>query len=185
MTSFDYLHARRRQSFRQTIERIVPPGLLLPCLGTIAAFSVVVCAWAVQAHRLHRALRAEAAYEMRYEQTDRQVRAASRAVAKERSMERLDKRLQLITGSGYAEARRLAEIANDVPRHAWITTIARRQDGYDVEGGTKSLTSVGALIAALLRARYLRNPLLVNVTRAGMAAGGSSIKYDLRLEATP
>lgn len=182
MTSFDYLHAKRPQSLWQMLERLIPQECIAPWFGVTAALVVVACAWAIQAHRLDRALRAEAAYETRYESAERQVRIANRAAARRIAIDRMGLRLQAIAGSGYGEARRLAEIANNIPQHAWITTIARRRSGYYVEGGADNLSRVGALLAALMHARYVREPMLVSVTSAGSGSGDFRVKYGLRLE---
>jgi hypothetical protein len=70
---------------------------------------------------------------------------------------------QLSRRSGPAAAIAIARIGNDVPRHAWLDTLAHSDAGYDLSGGASTVETISTAITALGHALPGSGATLVSV----------------------
>lgn len=94
---------------------------------------------------------------------------ASKAALAERQLERVrvddllafDRRLRAIRTSGSRVSLRLADIANRVPEHAWLTTLSRTSSGIAIAGKSTGFPVVGTTMEGLMKSATLSAPTLI------------------------
>jgi hypothetical protein len=161
---FDYLHdappdfVDRLRSFR------FPPALRWPLavLSTIVFTSLG--AYGIFSLAIASARATEAQALARYESSKAAVARARLERAHIAELLVLDARLREIRDSGSTVSTRLADIANHVPPHAWLTSLSRTASGISLSGKSTGLPALSATIASLLTSKTVTAPTLV---RAG------------------
>lgn len=88
----------------------------------------------------------------------------------------LDRQIREIRGSGSRVSARLADIANHVPAHAWLTTLARTPNGFEIIGKSSGLPALGATISSLMTSPAIVAPTLV---RAGGEERRGALSFDI------
>lgn len=181
---FDYLRSERSTFFRRVCAFRLPPRLH----NAVAGFAGVAClicgAGSIEAYRLRQAHSVEHLYAARYARSQAAVQQANVYYARVRALARLDARVRQIAASGTANARTLAEVANVLPPHAWLTGISHDANGFTLEGRARSLSVLSAVIRRLSNARRLRNPALMSAGLENDRDRGALMKYSLHVDQT-
>jgi Tfp pilus assembly protein PilN len=181
MTSFDYARSAPPECVRRILEFRIPARFH----GLLAAFCVaallVAGAWLVEAHRLQAALDVESIYRRRFDASERALRKTDVYENRVKRLVALDERIRDIQTSGQKDARRLAEIANALPSHAWLTAIAYDGDAIRLEGRARDLRVLSDVVRSLMHAGDLHEPTLSTAALIS-DPGQKGIRYALRLE---
>jgi Fimbrial assembly protein (PilN) len=182
MISFDFSRSAPPEFLRRVLEFRIPDRYHAALMALTGVALTIAGAWSIESHRLHQTLRLQAFYQRRY---DSSVHALARANVFEARVKRLSvlaARVRTIRASGYADARRLAEIANNLPRHAWLTSIAYDGDAVSLEGRARDLGVLSDVIRGLTRAPHLHEPVLSSATVVSDKPEKGTIKYVLRVQ---
>jgi Tfp pilus assembly protein PilN len=182
MISFDFSHSAPPEFLRRVSEFRIPERYYAALLAIAGVVLTVGGAWLIESHRLHDTLALQTVYQQRYDESVRALKRANVYEARVKRIVALAAKIRSIRSSGYADARRLAEIANNLPPHAWLTSIAYDGDAISLEGRTKDLRVLGSVIRGLSRAGHLRNPLLSSAMVVSEPPQKNTIKYVLRVE---
>lgn len=180
--SFDFSRSAPPEFLRRILEFRIPERYHAALIALTGVALTMAGAWTIESHRLHQTLQLQAVYERRY---DSSVRALARTNVFETRVKRLSAlaaRIRTIRASGYTDARRLAEIANHLPQHAWLTSIAYDGDAVSLEGRARDLGVLSAVIRGLARAPHLREPVLSSATVVSDPPEKGTIRYVLRVQ---
>lgn len=177
MSSFDYLHGPRTHMLQKLFELRVPERLHIPLLALCASLAATGGGWSIEAYRLSCALAAEHRYETALLESTREVARADVYARRVSDLVEVDRRVRGIVRSGPAHAAQLAEIGNALPSHAWLTSVDRDTTGITLQGQTRDLTTLAAVLESLSHLRGARVPMLVDA-----AASSHRITYEIRLE---
>lgn len=181
MISFDFLHAAQPALIRKVAQWRMPPEFYAPAAALCGVLLATAGACGIEESRLHSSLAMESAYRARYEQSRTQLQSAGIELRRIREIIELDDRVRRMTVSGYRNAERLAGIANALPSHAWLTSIA--YDGEDIvlKGRASGLPAVGAVLRGIERSRGLGEPALESTTLDDGANSVEKMLYTVRL----
>jgi len=182
MIAFDYLRSAQPDWMRRMLELRVPERLHAAAFGAAAAVLAVTGAWGIERHRLSDAQRTQTAYRERFEMSERAVKRTRIYYDRVTALVSLDRQLHEIVASGDTDARRLADIANHLPGHAWLTQIARHDAGIEMEGRAQNLAVVSAILEGMLRAREVSNPTLTSAQTVSERPGESVVKYVIHVD---
>jgi Tfp pilus assembly protein PilN len=183
MSSFDYLHSAHPDWLRRLVDIRIPERLYAPLLGLLTACVAIAGAWGIEKQRLLQAQHIEAAYRSRFEISERAVRKTRIYYDRVTALVSLDRQIRTIVDSGNTDARRLAEIANNLPPHAWLTQIVRdERGGVSLEGRAKDLAVVAGVLRSLMRAPELRNPTLSSAQTIRVSAHETVVKYVMHVD---
>lgn len=164
------------------LEVRIPERFYSALLALAAAVIVVAGAWIIESYRLRDALSVQAVYQQRFDRTQEQLRAANVYNDRVRAVVALDRRVRGIAASGDADARTLAEIANRLPQHAWLTAISHDETGLTLEGRAKNLAVLGGVIHELMRAKHLHSPTLVSAIAEKPQGEDAAMKYEIHVD---
>lgn len=181
---FDYLRSARPVIVQRVIEFRIPERFQTPMFALAAAVAVVGGAWGIEAYRLREALKVQSVYESHYDVAAARLKATKVYYARVQRMFDLDIRIRRIAASGDADARALAEIANQLPPHAWLTGISHDGTGLALEGKAKDLDVVSGVLRGLMHAKDLHNPELQSAELEFEPGGEGSIKYSIHIDGT-
>lgn len=182
MTSFDFLRSARPDWLQRVLEIRVPQRLHSALIGLLASLTVIGGAWAIEQHRLAGARAIEAEYRVRFEVSERVLLTTKVFYDQVQALIALDRRVRGIVASGDADARRIAEIANNLPDHAWLTSISRDPSGISLEGRAENLGVLSGVMRGLMRARNLHNPTLTSAQLISDRSSENLIKYAMHIE---
>lgn len=183
MISFDYMRSARPHWLQRVLELRIPEHLQSAVIAVIASSLMVAGAWGIETYRLSEARSMEREYRQRFEVSRQALQKTKVFYDQVQALVTLDQRVRAIVASGDADARSLAEIANNLPGHAWLTSINNDSIGIALEGRADSLEVVSRVLRGLLRARDLRNPTLTSAQVVPNADNTSIIKYAMHVEA--
>jgi Tfp pilus assembly protein PilN len=126
-------------------------------------------------------LRIEAVYQERFDETDRALKRTNVYYDRVKALVDLDRRVHDIAASGDADARTLAEIANRLPQHAWLTGISHDAGGLALDGRAKDLGVVSGVMQGLMRAKHLHSPTLISATADKEHGHYAGMKYEIHV----
>jgi Tfp pilus assembly protein PilN len=179
---FDYLHSARPLFFQRLLEVRVPGRLQNALLALGGSLAVIAGAWGIEAYRLGQAVRIEAVYQQHFDEADRELKQTNIYYDRVKALVDLDRRVHDIAASGDADARTLAEIANRLPEHAWLTGISHDASGLALNGRAKDLAVVSGVMQGLMRAKNLHSPTLVSATAEKEHGRGDGMKYEIHID---
>ena len=181
MISFDFLRPAQPAVLRKVLEWRMPSEYYAPAAALCTVLLTALGACVIEQGRLQASLSLESAYRVRYEQSRVQLRAAGVELRRIRELIELDARVRRMTISGYRNAQTLAGIANALPAHAWLTSIA--YDGNDVvlEGRAAGLPAIGGVLRGLESMRNAGEPVLETTALDERADGPQKMSYTVRL----
>jgi Fimbrial assembly protein (PilN) len=182
MISFDFSHSARPEALRRIVEFRVPQHYYAVLLAIAGAIVTIGGAWLIESYRLHQTRDLQAVYQQRYDESVRALKRANVYESRVKRLVALAAKIRSIRSSGYADARRLAEIADNLPPHAWLTSIAYDGDAVSLEGRTKDLAVLSSVIRGLSRAPHLQHPLLSSAAVVSDPGQKHTIRYVLRVE---
>ena len=178
---FNYLHDSGPEAFEYLRPSRIPEALRTPVAALLTVTLVVGAWWAIEQMLLSQA-RSEL-------QTQTFRFAASKAALAEVKLRKtrveellaVDSRLRAIRRSGAALSSGLADIANHVPARAWLTSIARVNDGLEIDGQTDGLDGLSDTIADLMSSEAAASPSLVRANREERDRSGALIAFVVRV----
>lgn len=162
---FNYLRDASPDLVEQIRAFRVPPQLRFPFVSLFTAVVVVTTWWFLESHWVSEAAREEAIASTRLEQSRQEFTATKLVRSDVDDLLALDARLRRIRLSGSFLSARLADIANHVPHEAWLTSIARTDDGLELQGRAKGLHVLSATVADLMSSSAASSPTLVRAVR--------------------
>lgn len=183
MTRFNYLRDSAPQTFDYLRPSRIPEPLRTPLATLLTATLVVAVWWAIEQVLLSQA-RAEL-------QTQTFRLAASKAALAELKLRKtrveellaIDERLREIRRSGATLSSGLADIANHVPARAWLTSIARLNDGIEIDGQADGLDGLSDTVADLMSSATAKSPNLVRASKDERYRVGGLIAFVMRVGA--
>jgi Tfp pilus assembly protein PilN len=182
MIAFDFSPPKRPAILQRLFDIRVPSSLKAPIGTALVAVAIVFAAYCIEVYRLNDALRLEALSEQRLQQSEALVQQTKIRYAYLQQRIRLDRRIHEIQASGYNDSRLVAEIANRLPRRAWLDSIARESDQITLDGEAGSLRDLSATIKVLAASRYVRAPVLVSAAEsAAQPEQREFVKYQLKI----
>jgi Tfp pilus assembly protein PilN len=167
---------------QRILEVRVPERLHNALVALAGSVAVIAGAWGIDVYRLHEAVKMEAVYQQRYDEADRAVKRTDVYYDRVKALVALDRRVHEIAASGDADARTLAEIANRLPEHAWLTGISHDAGGLALDGRAKDLAVVSGVIHGLMRAKQLHNPMLVSAAADAAYGRDAGMKYEIHID---
>lgn len=179
---FDYLHSARPLLLQRVLETRVPDRFHSALFALAGAVAVIAGAWVIDVYRLREALRVESVYQQRYEVAQSALKEANVYYDRVRALVELDRSVRHIAASGDADARTLAEIANQLPAHAWLTGISHDETGLALEGRAKDLSVLSGVMQGLMHAKDLRTPTLVSAALDKERGKATAMKYEIHVE---
>lgn len=179
---FDYVHSARPVFLQTLLEVRVPERLHNALLALIGAVVVIGGAWGIDAYRLREALRVESVYQQRYDDSARRLQQTHVYYDRVKALVDLDRRVRSIAASGDADARVLAEIANRLPAHAWLTGISHDGTGMALDGRAKDLGVLSGVMHGLMQARHLHSPTLVSAVLDKVHGHDAAMKYEIHID---
>lgn len=179
---FDYLHSPRPVLVDRLFEFRIPERFRCALCALAAALAAICGACVIEAYRLREAIRVEGVYRERWTQAERALRRTHVYYNEVRGLVELDRRVRHIKSSGNANARTLAEIADDLPAHAWLTGISRDAGGFALAGQARGLSVLSGVMHGLMHAKRLRNPTLVNASADQQSGQDATMKYEIHVE---
>ncbi len=160
----------------------VPQRLHAATAALGAALAILGGACAIETYRLADARHVESTYQHRCQQSERALQRTRVYYARVQALAALDRRVEEIVVSGNVDARLIADIADQLPTHAWLISILHDQSGITIEGRARDLSVVADVIRALMRCRSLRDPTLTGVQASSDAAAQDALKYVMHAE---
>lgn len=179
---FDYLHSARPWLLQRMFEIRIPERYHNALFAVAGSVIVIAGAWSIDSYRLRQALQVESVYQQRYDETDRALKETNLYYARVRALVDLDRRVRSIASSGDADARTLAEIANRLPAHAWLTGISHDATGLALDGRAKDLAVLSGVMQGLMHAKHLRSPTLVSAALDKVRGRASTMKYEIHID---
>lgn len=178
---FDYARSARPMFVRRLLEFRVPPRLHAAAVALAGALAVIGGACGIEAYRLREALTMESVYQARYDAVHARLQETHVYRERVRALVDLDRRVRSIAESGDADARALAEIANMLPAHTWLTGISRDAGGLVLEGDARDLGVLGGVIRNLMHAKHVHRPTLLGAAAADDRRG-DAVKYRIHVD---
>ncbi|HEY8296748.1 MAG TPA: PilN domain-containing protein [Candidatus Baltobacteraceae bacterium] len=182
MIQFDFLHDPRPAYVRRVLEMRIPGAVQNAILGLAGALVVLTGTWGIESYRLRQADEVESRYQTRFDRSVIELARTKVAYDRLQRMVALDSQIATIERSGNDDASRLAEIANRLPPHAWLTSISRDAGGIAIEGRARDFTVVGRTIGGLAKSALLQNPTLLEASSVSQADGDGEIRYRVHLD---
>lgn len=179
---FDYLHPARPLLMQRILEIRVPERFHSALLGLVGSVVVIAGAWGIDAFRLREAVRVEAVYQEQHDETARALKRTDVYYDRVKALVDLDQRVRKIAASGDADARTLAEIANRLPAHAWLTGISHDATGLALDGRAKDLGVLSQVMQGLMHAKHLRSPSLVSAVLDKEHGEDTAMKYEIHID---
>lgn len=179
---FDYLHSARPVLLRRLLEVRVPERFHNALFALVGSLIVIGGAWGIDAYRLREALRVESVYQQQYDSSQRRLEQTHVYYSRVKTLVDLDHRVRSIAASGDADARILAEIANRLPAHAWLTGISHDGTGLALDGRAKDLGVLSSVMHGLMQAKHLRSPTLVSADLDKVHGQDTAMKYEIHID---
>ncbi len=181
MMRFNYLRDSAPEAFEYLRPSRIPEPLRTPLAALITVMLVVAIWWVVEQLLLSQA-RAEL-------QTQTLRLAASKAALDELKLRKnqvqdllaIDARLREIRRSGAVLSTSLADIANHVPPRAWLTSIARINDGIEIDGQADGLDGLSDTVADLMSSSSAASPDLIRASKEDRARSAGIVAFVMRI----
>ncbi|MFN2449198.1 MAG: PilN domain-containing protein [Candidatus Baltobacteraceae bacterium] len=155
----------------------------LAALAFAAALAIACGAGAIERHRCARAFVLEYAYAQRERQSGARLAAGNLLYRRAVELVRLDGLAQKIVSSGDDHVRRIAAVANAVPRRTWLTAIRGESTGLSLEGGASDFGRLGTLMRSFMQSDALHNPSIKDVTLVSDRPHSNTVRYELHVDA--
>jgi Tfp pilus assembly protein PilN len=160
----------------------IPERLRSPFLGVATAVFVVAAWWALEQHALAVATAEERAAQVRLDQSRSAVAVARIQRTGIDRMLSLDRRLRDVRLSGSSVGVHLADIANHVPAHAWLTSLSQERGAIEIVGQVAGMERLSATLAALTTMKSLTDPLLVRATKEDRPGAAPLVGFEVRVD---
>jgi Tfp pilus assembly protein PilN len=180
ITRFNYLHDAPPRFVEQLRPSRIPEQLRTPLAALGTTVIVIFLWWVIESMQI-----AQAQTELATEKARAIASRADLAQARVRrthvqELVALDRRIRSIRRSGAVESSRLADIANHVPDHAWLTAITRADPGFEIDGDALGLDGLSRTLASLMSSSSVSTPTLVRAARDERGADRNVITFQMR-----
>jgi Tfp pilus assembly protein PilN len=177
VTRFNYLRDSAPDGFEYLRPSRIPEALRTPLAALLTVTVVVAVWWAIEQLLLSQA------HDELQAQTFRL--AASKAALTELQLRKthvedllaIDMRLRAIRRSGATLSSGLADIGNHVPARAWLTSIARVNDGIEIDGQAEGLDGLSETVADLMTSSSAASPDLIRASKDDRDHSGKLIAF--------
>ena len=181
MMRFNYLRDGAPEAFEHLRPGRIPEALRTP-LAALATVVIVVGAWWVVEQLLLAQAREEFhAQALRLNASRVALRELKLKTTHVQELLSVDGRLRKIRRSGAVFSSRLADIANHVPRRAWLTSIARVDDGLQIAGNAEGLDGLSETVADLMSSSSAASPNLIRANKENYDRSAAIIGFELRV----
>ncbi|MHB8147623.1 MAG: hypothetical protein ACYDGM_10250 [Vulcanimicrobiaceae bacterium] len=185
MMRFDYLHDPVPSAIERLRSVLVAPYLQAPLLAMLLVVVVEPTIYGMLRYQLIRANDQERAAHSAY--------VVSRVALERVNLEHtqvivlvhLDRRILQIRKSGAVAAERMLDIANHLPRDAWLTSLSRTKDGELLLGRVDSMQSLGDVVREMRTASTVTAPELIDARSLEMKAAPAMLSFRLLLADRP
>jgi len=184
VSSFDYLHGERANPLARILDYRLPARMHGACLALAGASFFVLCAWMVEVYRLHDALGSQAALQARLDATTAAVERTKLYYDRVVRIVAIDRQVREIVQSGDRRARELAQIANGIPPHAWLTSIAADGTGVELDGSARDLSTLALAFRSFSGTGSVGAPSLIRTESQRVPGRAPLVKYSMRLTGT-
>ncbi|HTZ55228.1 MAG TPA: PilN domain-containing protein [Candidatus Acidoferrum sp.] len=182
---FNYLRDSVPEAFEYLRPSRIPEPLRTPLAALLTATLVVAVWWVIEQVQL-----AQARHEL---QTQSFRLAASKAALTELKLRKthieallaVDLRLREIRRSGATLSSGLADIANHVPARAWLTSIARVNDGIEIDGQAEGLDGLSDTVADLMSSSTAKSPDLIRASKEDRYRANGLVAFEMRVGGHP
>lgn len=179
---FDYL----RESMPESLDRIrmwrAPAHLHAPLRALVTVAIVIAGAAGIEAGRASSAHAAETNALLRAQAARTQLAAANLLRVRVDAMLQLDGRLRGIRLSGARASQRLADIADHVPQHAWLTSLSAQKGTVDLNGKVANFTTLSQALADLMNSGEVQAPTLIRAAADDRMPGQSALSFEVRAQ---
>lgn len=182
MTGFNYLHDAQPEVLDHIQRFRLPKYLTTPVYVAATAACVIVAVTALLHLRCAAAQSDVESAQARFDTSKAALSQAKLARTDVEALLKLDGRLREIRSSGTALAVRLANIANHVPKHAWLSSIANAPNGYEVDGEAEGLAGLGDTIDGFIASRAVTHPRLVHAAIEDRSHGVGILAFEVQLD---
>lgn len=182
MMQFDYLHESQPEHIERLRTWKAPVELHAPLCALLTIVFVIVCAGGIETLRLRAAHEAEAHALLRAQTARSQLAAANLLRVRVDAMLQLDRRLREIRLSGADASRQLADIADHVPPHAWLTSLSQQKGIVDLNGKVANFTTLSQALADLMKSGEVHAPTLVRAATDDRAPDRSALSFEVRAQ---
>lgn len=179
---FDYLHSARPLFLQRILELRIPERFHTPLFALLGSVVIVAGAWGIESVRLREALKVQSVYELQYDGAQRRLKDSNLYYERVEKLVDLDRHVRRIAISGDTDARVLAEIANQLPQHAWLTGISHDTTGLALAGRAKDLQVLSAVMRGLMHAKDLRSPMLESAQFDKEPGSDGAMKYSIHVD---
>jgi Tfp pilus assembly protein PilN len=183
MMRFNYLSDAPPEVIERVRALRIAAELRTPLYAFVTACFVVLAWCALERQWISGSIHEEAVAAMRLERSRAAFAATKLVRANVEDLLALDARVRKIRLSGSRLAGRLADIGNRIPAQAWLTSIDRSNDGFELEGRAEGLNVLSRTVASLMSATAASSPTLVRAVKEDSANG--LIRFTMRVAEKP
>jgi len=181
MMRFDYLHDGVPDAIDRLRNVRVSNEVKRALVACVVALLFASGTFGIERLRVAQAASIDAQAYARLTATRRELAATNLERIRIETLLDLDRRLRAIHRSGALLARRIVDIANHVPTHVWLTTIARTPSGITIDGRAEGLRAVSETIAAFTGGSTIASPSLVRANADAPSSSRALLAFELTL----
>jgi Tfp pilus assembly protein PilN len=182
MMRFNYLRSGAPEVIERFHSGYIPARLQTPLAALVTVVVAVCFWWGIENLLLHQAIAELHVQTARLNASRTALEKARLRRTRVESLLALDNRLRDIRRSGAQVAGELADIANHVPRRAWLTDIARVDQGMEVEGKAVGLDGLSDTVSDLMSSKSASLPELIHAARDGGTDSTPTMTFTLHLQ---
>lgn len=180
MTRFNYLG----ESIPTLLDRArsirIPERTRTP-LSILGTSVLVVLGWCCLAHYwLATAMVEERQAQLRLTQSRAALAQAQVERASTDRLVALDRELRAIRLSGTKLGLRLADLANHVPEHSWLTSLSEQDGIVTIDGRSEGMLALSGTLARILAASSVSDPTLFRAARESRPGLPELISFEVR-----
>lgn len=178
---FNYLRDSPPEMFERLRPSRIPEPLRTPLAAFATAIIIVGVWWVVEQVLLAQARNELQAQSLRLSASQIALKELKLRETHVAELSAIDARLRQIRRSGALLSSRLADIANHVPVQAWLTSIARVDNGLQIDGRAEGLDGLSETVADLMSSASAVSPDLVRANKEDSDRSGTTIAFEMRV----
>lgn len=179
---FNYLRDSVPDAFERLYPHRIPESFHTPLAALATAVIAVCCWWGIERILLHQATAELHAQTMRLNESRAALGEAHVRRMRLESLVALDERLRAIRRSGAELSGELADVANHVPRRAWLTSIVHLDRSVEIDGQALGLDGLGDTVADLMTSSAAQSPKLLRASRNEGGRTSGIISFAVRID---
>lgn len=175
------MESERPVFLRRMREFTIPPRLRAGAFAVGAATGIAAAAWAIESYRLADAELVASRYHAQYEQSALAVAQAKLVFTNVAQLEQSADRVRRIQISGARTAKTVAQIGNNIPARAWVTSESVDERGIILSGKASDFHTLSREISQANR----YSAELRRASRGRRSADAWPVDYELHLQRLP